>query len=106
MKTPANSPRLIIASALLLSFAAAHAAGGFTVTPAQEKLVTVGMTASEVKQVLGRPALTEKFRNEPGPTLSYNVMGGARETALFDVDLGADGRVASLSERIVDEHGD
>jgi hypothetical protein len=88
MKSLVQTPRLIIATTLLMGFAAAHAASGFTVTLDQEKLVTVGMTASEVQQALRRPALTEKFRNEPGPTLSYKVVGETNQTALFDVDLG------------------
>lgn len=101
MKVLTHTSRLIIASSLLLGFAAAHAASGFTVTPDQEKLITAGMTKSEVQQVLGHPALVEQFRNEPGPTLSYNVVGGADQFALFDVDFGANGKVVSVSEREV-----
>jgi hypothetical protein len=105
MKTFTHTSRLILATSLLVSFAAAHAAGGFTVTHDQEKLVAVGMTVGEVQQALGRPALTEQFRNEPGPTLSYNVIGGANQTALFDVDFGSNGQVASVSERMLDSGG-
>jgi len=102
MKSLTQSSRLLIASSLLLGFAAAHAASGFAVTPDQEKLVTTGMTVSEVKQTLGHPATTTKFMNEPGPTLSYNVVGRADPSLLFDVDFGANGRVASVSEREMD----
>lgn len=99
MKVLTQTSRLIVASSLLLGFAAAHAASGFTVTPDQEKLVTTGMTMSEVQQALGHPALTEQFMNEPGPTLSYNLVGGADPSLLFDVDFDANGKVASVSER-------
>jgi len=102
MKALTQTSRLIVASSLLLGFAAAHAASGFTVTPDQEKLVTTGMTMSEVQQTLGHPALTEQFRNEPGQTLSYNVVGGTDQSMLFDVDFGANGKVASVSERELD----
>lgn len=104
MKTLTQTARLALACSLLLGFAAAHAASGFTVTPGQEKLVTVGMTMSEVQQTLGHPALTEQFRNEPGQTLSYNVIGGADQVALFDVDFNANGQVASVSERELDRN--
>jgi len=105
MKALTQTSRLIIASSLLLGFAAAHAStSGFTVTPDQEKLVTADMTVSEVQQALGHPALTEQFRNEPGQTLSYNVVGGADQFALFDVDFGANGKVASVSERELDRN--
>jgi len=102
MKSLTHTSRLIVAGSLLLGFAAAHASSGFTVTPDQEKLVTVGMTVSEVQQTLGHPALTEQFHNEPGRTLSYNVVGGADQSMLFDVDFGANGKVASVSEREMD----
>lgn len=104
MKVYTQTARPIIAISLLLGFAAAHAAGGFTATPDQEKSIAVGMTTSEVQQALGRPAITEKFRNEPGPTWSYNLIGFANEPTLLDIDFGSNGQVASVSERATYTH--
>ena len=92
----------LLGAALLLGAAAAQAASGYTVTPAQESLVRPGMTAAEVRYVLGHPAQDVHYRNEPGPTFTYRVVGD--NESLFDVDFGADGRVASTSERL-DESG-
>ena len=83
---------------LVLSSAAVHAASGFTVTTRQEALVAPGMSAAEVEQALGHPASNMQFRNEPGRTYAYHVM--ANDPTLFEVDFGADGKVASVNERI------
>ena len=92
----------LVAAGLLLSLGAAHAASGFTVTPRQEAMIQSGMSADQVKQSLGRPAQTVQYHNEVGPTWSYEVVGALNESTLFDVDFGANGTVASVSERIVD----
>jgi hypothetical protein len=89
--------RMLLSAGLLLGVAAAHAASGYTITQAQESLVSPGMTEAEVRQALGHPAHDVHYRNEPGPTFSYHVLG--IEDTLFDVDFGADGKVASVSER-------
>jgi hypothetical protein len=92
----------LLGAGLLLGVAAAQAASGYTVTTAQESLVRPGMTAAEVREALGHPAQDIHYRNEPGPTFTYRVVGD--NDSLFDVDFGADGRVASTSERL-DESG-
>lgn len=93
------------ASSLLTSFASlaavtatvAHAAIGFTVTPQQETQIAPGMTTAQVQSLLGAPAKGIRYGNEPGPTWTYGVTG-VKDT-LFDVDFGADGKVASIGER-------
>lgn len=90
----------------LAAVGAAYAApSGYTVAPTQERLVTAGMSQSEVQQALGRPARAMRYGNEPGPTWTYDVttasLGGDDQT-LFDVDFGPDGHVISAQERIVE----
>jgi hypothetical protein len=72
--------------------------GGYTVTPAQEHNVKAGLTADEVRQVLGKPAHIERFMGEPGPVWTYAVSGGLSPTALFEVSFGPDGKVATVIE--------
>jgi hypothetical protein len=94
--------RCLLAAGLVFSAAAAMAAGGYTVNQKQETLIQAGMSQDEVRQIVGRPARVEKFGNEPGPTWTYGVAGGLGYVSMFDIDFGADGRVASAQERIVD----
>jgi len=101
-KLPPTLARVCIAAGLLAAVAAAQAASGFTVQPRQESLVVPGMDSTAVLQALGRPALQRSFHNEPGPTWTYRLAGS--EATLFDVDFDADGKVASVSERM-DEGG-
>lgn len=107
-RRPAVARWLVVANLLALGAAGAAHAGmlsGYSVAPTQERLITAGMSQDEVKQTLGRPAHMARYGNEPGPTWSYDVntvtVGGADQT-LFDVDFGADGRVVSAQERVVE----
>jgi outer membrane protein assembly factor BamE (lipoprotein component of BamABCDE complex) len=100
-KMPA--PRLLLAAGLTFGAVAAQAASGFTVSPDQEQRVSVGMSQAEVLQALGRPSLNQHFMNEPGLTWTYNVPANIQHHTLFDVDFTADGKVASVSERIIDD---
>lgn len=99
-----TTPRALLAAGLFFGVAAAQAATGFTVTPNQEALVTPGMTAAEVRMALGAPEQRIQYRDESGPTFTYRV--AAWPETLFDVDFGANGRVASVSERPDDRGGD
>jgi outer membrane protein assembly factor BamE (lipoprotein component of BamABCDE complex) len=104
-----QSVRWLVAAALAAGTTAAHAATGFAVTPTQETLITRGMTTDQVMASLGRPAHVVRYRTEPGPTWTYNVVGAlgvsGGEAKVFDVDFGADGRVATSEERTVEESG-
>jgi hypothetical protein len=96
--------RWLLAAGLVSGVAAAQAAGGFSVTPDQESSVKVGMTTTEVQQALGRPARNVKYRNEPGPTWAYNVVGNTAPITVFEVDFSSDGKVASVDERTLSEY--
>ena len=80
---------------------AAHA-NGFTIKPDDEHRIAIGMSRDEVLNVLGRPAVNQRFMNEPGPTWSYEVPDVIAHRTLFDVDFSATGKVVSASERTVD----
>ena len=88
---------------LLLTMGLAQAATGFTILRAQQAQITVGMSRQAVMQALGRPAHNMKFHGEPGRTWTYGVQDaavtGASEAVVFDVEFGADGKVAASSER-------
>jgi outer membrane protein assembly factor BamE (lipoprotein component of BamABCDE complex) len=87
-----------LATALLAVAGAASAASGFNVVANQEPLVKTGMTMDEVKQALGRPMRYSKYRNQPGPTYAYNVIG--KDDYVFEVDFDATGKVVSSQERM------
>jgi outer membrane protein assembly factor BamE (lipoprotein component of BamABCDE complex) len=89
--------RAAVCAALFMGVAAVQAATGYTVTAAQEKQISVGMTRDMVRMTLGRPAHNVKFRAEPGRTWTYGIVGTADK--VFDIDFAADGKVASMSER-------
>lgn len=92
----------LLAAGLTFGTAEAQAASGITVTGRQETAIKVGSSAAEVQQILGRPALVVRYRNAPGPTWTYFVVGmlpfGPSE---FDVDFGPDGNVAGTGTRII-----
>jgi|WetSurMetagenome_2_1015567.scaffolds.fasta_scaffold47755_2 outer membrane protein assembly factor BamE (lipoprotein component of BamABCDE complex) len=104
-----HSARWLVAAALAAGAATALAANGFVVTPAQEKSIAPGMSTDQVMATLGRPAHVVRYRTEAGPTWTYNVVGALAvsggEAKVFDVDFGADGRVATLEERTVEGSG-
>jgi outer membrane protein assembly factor BamE (lipoprotein component of BamABCDE complex) len=89
---------------LLAGVCSAYAASGFTVTPEQEKLVSVGMSRDEVRNALGRPAHNVKYMAEPGRTWTWGVITseniGSRQTRVFDVDFDTDQKVRTMGERI------
>lgn len=92
----------LLAVTLGLCALGAQAAAGVSIVPRQESLVQTGMSQQDVRQALGRPARHEKFMNEQGPTWTYDVATTATDgQTLFDVDFGADGKVLTASERVV-----
>lgn len=96
-----GTTRWLLVAGLAFGAAAAQAAGGVSMTQSQEAKVAVGMSTAEVQQILGRPADIVKYRNEPGPTWIYEVIGAPFGMTEFDVDFGSDGRVASVGEVIL-----
>lgn len=100
----APASRLMAAAGFAFCAALAQAASGFWVSQSQEASVTPGMSMAEVRQALGHPTQSIKYRNQPGPTFTYRVLGTV--DTLFDVDFDANGQVVSTSERIVPMDGD
>lgn len=97
-----RTPRLLLVCALAFGAAAAQAAIGISVTASQVTAVKVGMSTTEVEQVLGRPAHIFSYRNAPGPTWTYHVFG-ANPFGMtdFDVSFDADSKVLWASERVL-----
>ena len=93
--------RWLLVAGLAFDAAAAQAASGVSITQSQEPNVAVGMSATEVQQNLGRPADILRYRNEPGPTWTYEVVGAPFGMTEFDVDFGSDGKVVSVGERVL-----
>lgn len=100
-----RNARWLFAAGLAFGAAAAQAASGVTITENQETSVKGGMSATEVEQVLGRPAHIVGYRNAPGPTWTYHVVGAPFGMTDFDVSFGADGKVLWASERILGSSG-
>jgi outer membrane protein assembly factor BamE (lipoprotein component of BamABCDE complex) len=103
MSLKSLSPTLVklLAATLVFAGTVAYAAAGFVVTAAQEKQIVTGMSRADVRAALGRPAHNLKYRNEPGRTWTYGVVGnGVSDQQVFDVDFSSDGKVLSTDERI------
>jgi len=98
LKLKPQTAQWLLAAGLALGIASVNAAPGYTVTHEQELQITPGMSADEVRQALGRPAQNVRYRNEPGPTWTYHAASSFWH-AVFDVNFGADGKVASVGER-------
>ena len=95
-KTASGFKSLLLA-ALAFSVAAAHASPGYSVSRSQGASVRIGMDTMEVQEILGRPARVVTYRNAPGPSWTYDVIG-SNGTAVFGVDFGPDGKVTSARE--------
>jgi outer membrane protein assembly factor BamE (lipoprotein component of BamABCDE complex) len=89
---------LTVVSLAVLGAGTVHAASGYVITPAEGKQVKSGMSRQEVRQLLGRPAHDMKYRNEPGRTWTYGVLGP--DEKVFDIEFSSDGRVVLTNERI------
>lgn len=90
-----------LATAALLVAAATPALAepaGVTVVESQEASIKVGMTSAEVRQILGRPQRINQYRNQPGATYAYVLVG--KYDTVFEVDFGSDGKVINTDERI------
>jgi hypothetical protein len=102
MRSPSQVllPSVLLGAGLMLSSVVAQAAMGYEVKPAQERLVHEGMTATQVRETLGRADRDIRYRHEPGATWTYQVSRGpGADVTLFDVKFNADGTVASTAER-------
>ncbi len=89
--------RRLLAVGVAFGAVAVQAASGVSVSRSQETAVRVGMSATEVQQILGRPAQVVNYRSSPGPCWTYYVVGADGEIE-FGVDFGSDGKVVSAGE--------
>jgi hypothetical protein len=86
---------------LALISAEAHADNGFTVTTSRENVIAIGMSTSEVRQLLGRPASAVRYRNTPGPVWTYKVVDPLFGRTEFNIEFGADERVMAKGEVVL-----
>lgn len=102
MKSEFNS-RLTgwLLAGLVLISAVAHADNGFTVTTSRENVIAIGMSTSEVRQLLGRPARAVRYGNTPGPVWTYKVVDPLFGRTEFNVEFGADERVMAKGEVVI-----
>ena len=72
-------------------------------------MIAPGMSTDQVMATLGRPAHVAVIEPRPTQPGTYDVVGtlavSGGEAKVFDVDFGADGRVATFEERTVEESG-
>jgi hypothetical protein len=90
-----------IAAGLVFFSAAAQGQSGVTITQSEETRVRVGMSTAEIERAMGRPARIINYRNAPGPTWTYHVVGAPFGMTDFDVSFDAEGRVLWASERVL-----
>ena len=86
---------------LVLISAEAPAQNGYTVTTSRESVVAIGMSMSEVRQLLGTPARADQYRNTPGPVWTYRVVDPLFGRTEFNVEFGSDGRVIAKGEIVI-----
>lgn len=98
MKQVLKASAWVMAAALSLGATGAMAASGYRVTKAQEAQIKIGMSTDEVRSALGKPARIYKYRNEVGPTWTYEVVG-ANSATVYEVDFGKDSKVLKVNER-------
>ena len=91
----------LLLAGLVLSSAEAQADNGFTISASRENAIAIGMSASEVQQLLGRPARAVRYRNAPGPTWTYRVVGALFGKTEFNIEFGPDERVMTKGEMVI-----
>ena len=100
MKSNLHSTACLLA-ALVLSSTVAQADNGFTISTSRESAITLGMSAAEVQQLLGRPARAVRYRNSPGPVWTYKVTDPLFGRTDFIIDFSADERVIAKGEMVI-----
>lgn len=91
--------RTAAAAVLLAIIGPAQAAGGYSVTQAEARTVSAGMSSQDVRQRLGRPFNDVKYANEPGPVWLYRVTD-AIDPVFFEISFGADDKVVGTSQYV------
>ena len=100
---PEFNPRLAswLLTGIILISAEAQAQNGFTITTSRENVISIGMSAPEVRQLLGRPERAVQYRNTPGPVWTYRVVDPLFGKTEFNVEFGADERVMAKGEVVL-----
>jgi hypothetical protein len=79
----------------------AYADSGFTITTARENAVAIGMSTTDVEQLIGRPAYAMRYRSSPGPVWTYRVVDPQFGRTEFNVEFGTDQKVLAKGEIVV-----
>ena len=91
-------PDWLLAAGFAFIAATSQNASGAFVTQRQIGAVKVGMSTTEVQQILGQPTRINHYRAAPGPSWTYEVVGAPFSRTEFAVDFGPDGKVTSAGE--------
>jgi len=91
----------LLVAGLVLTSTEALAANGFSVTTSGENVIAIGMSTSEVRQLLGTPARTARYGNTPGPVWTYKVVDPLFGRTEFNVEFSADDRVIAKGEYVI-----
>ena len=94
----------LLATGLAFGAAAAQGASGGTIAQSQEATVGVGMSATQIEQILGRPADIFRYGRAAGTTWTYEVNRAPFRMTEFDIDFGSDGKVMSVGERLLGDN--
>lgn len=97
--------RALLSSGLALGIASAYGAGN-EVSRVQEPQIQAGMTAAQVRSILGAPQAIQAYGNQPGPVWNYRVSHANSSVpdaqTVFEVDFDAHGRVMAANEFVSD----
>ena len=91
----------LLLAGLVLSSAEAQADNGFTITTSRESVIAIGMSATEVRQLLGRPARAVRYPHAPGATWTYKVIDPLFGRTEFNIEFGPDDRVITKGEMVI-----
>ena len=100
-----NIVKSVLVGLLLGAGVAWAAQSGYVVDPRQEPQIQIGMTKTEVQNVIGKPPREQTYALAKGSTWVYSVRGRPQldfisaEHIVYEVDFGADGRVIRAAER-------
>ena len=97
--------QIVVAGAGLAFGVSAFSASGASISRSQGEQIAKGMTSTQVKEKLGRPAHQLKLMKGAGRTWIYdiNAVNIPSTHVVFYVDFGSDGKVVSTSERMETE---
>lgn len=97
--------QIVVASAALAASASAFSAAGASISRSQGEQISKGMTSTQVREKLGRPAHQLKLMKGTGRTWIYDIneVNIPNTHVVFYVDFSGDGKVIATSERLETE---